>query len=202
MAPRTRHCGDPWAGWSSAQRGSGLCLPDPQALSEMDEFKNLDSDIEGSAKRWKKFVESEVPEKEVFPKEWKNKTALQKLCMLRCMRPDRMTYAVRCPKPTRRMQLGCCPARDRSKHLCSRLTRGALPFCRNFVEEKMGSKFVEGRSVEFSKSYEESSPSTPVFFILSPGVDPLKDVEALGNVVPSQHQLTEALGRIHTAPSS
>lgn len=62
--------------------------------------------------------------------------------------------------------------------------------CRNFVEEKMGSKFVEGRSVEFSKSYEESSPSTPIFFILSPGVDPLKDVEALGEcrgpVTPSQ----------------
>lgn len=48
------------------------------------------------------------------------------------------------------------------------------------MEEKMGSKFVEGWSVEFSKSYEESSPSTPIFFILSPGVDPLKDVEALG----------------------
>lgn len=47
----------------------------------------------------------------------------------------------------------------------------------------MGSKFVEGRSVEFSKSYEESSQSTPIFFILSPGVDPLKDVEALGKVV-------------------
>ncbi|OBS73367.1 hypothetical protein A6R68_12044 [Neotoma lepida] len=116
-----------------------------KALSEMDEFKNLDSDIEGSAKRWKKLVESEAPEKEIFPKEWKNKTALQKLCMVRCMRPDRMTYAVK-----------------------------------NFVEEKMGSKFVEGRSVEFSKSYNESSPSTPIFFILSPGVDPLKDVEALG----------------------
>ncbi|KAH0517950.1 Dynein heavy chain 17, axonemal [Microtus ochrogaster] len=116
-----------------------------KALSEMDEFKNLDSDIEGSAKRWKKLVESEAPEKEIFPKEWKNKTALQKLCMVRCMRPDRMTYAVK-----------------------------------NFVEEKMGSKFVEGRSVEFSKSYKESSPSTPIFFILSPGVDPLKDVEALG----------------------
>ncbi|XP_006750283.2 dynein heavy chain 17, axonemal-like [Leptonychotes weddellii] len=116
-----------------------------KALSEMDEFKNLDNDIEGSAKRWKKLVESEAPEKEIFPKEWKNKTSLQKLCMVRCMRPDRMTYAVK-----------------------------------NFVEEKMGSKFVEGRSVEFSKSYEESSPSTPIFFILSPGVDPLKDVEALG----------------------
>ncbi|XP_010211142.1 PREDICTED: dynein heavy chain 17, axonemal, partial [Tinamus guttatus] len=129
-----------------------------KVLSEMDEFKNLDSDIEGSAKRWKKFVESETPEKEVFPKEWKNKTALQKLCMLRCMRPDRMTYAVR-----------------------------------NFVEEKMGSKFVEGRSVEFAKSYEESSPSTAIFFILSPGVDPLKDVEALGKKL----NFTIDNGKIH-----
>ena len=72
--------------------GGGVdCL---QALSETDEFKNLDRDIEGSAKRWKKFIESEAPEKEKFPQEWKNKDALQKLCMMRAMRPDRMTYAV------------------------------------------------------------------------------------------------------------
>ncbi|NXX48555.1 DYH17 protein, partial [Tricholaema leucomelas] len=129
-----------------------------KVLSEMEEFRNLDSDIEGSAKRWKKFVESEVPEKEVFPKEWKNKTALQKLCMLRCMRPDRMTYAIR-----------------------------------NFVEEKMGSKYVEGKSVELLKAYKESSLSTPLFFILSPGVDPLKDVEALGQKL----NFTIDNGRIH-----
>ena len=65
-----------------------------QALAAMEEFRNLDRDIEGSAKRWKKFVESECPEKEKFPQEWKNKSALQKLCMMRALRPDRMTYAV------------------------------------------------------------------------------------------------------------
>lgn len=116
-----------------------------KALSNMEEFRNLDRDIEGSAKRWKKFVESECPEKEKFPQEWKNKTSLQKLCMMRALRPDRMSYAVR-----------------------------------GFVEEKLGGKYVEGRSIEFAKSYEESGPATPIFFILSPGVDPLKDVEALG----------------------
>lgn len=58
--------------------------------------------------------------------------------MMRTLRPDRMTYAVRC-----------------------------------FVEEKLGSKYVEARTIEFSKSFEESSNSTPIFFILSPGVDPL-----------------------------
>ncbi|XP_062930630.1 dynein axonemal heavy chain 17-like [Mobula hypostoma] len=114
-------------------------------LAEMEQFKNLDSDIAGSANRWKKIVESEAPEKEKLPQEWKNKGAMEKLCMMRCMRPDRMTYAVG-----------------------------------GYVEEKFGAKYVEGRSMEFAKSYEESSPSTPIFFILSPGVDPLKDVEALG----------------------
>ena len=65
-----------------------------KALAAMEEFRNLDRDIEGSAKRWKKFVESECPEKEKFPQEWKNKTILQKLCMMRALRPDRMSYAV------------------------------------------------------------------------------------------------------------
>ncbi|XP_070187600.1 dynein beta chain, ciliary-like isoform X2 [Littorina saxatilis] len=116
-----------------------------KALSNMEDFRNLDRDIEGSAKRWKKFVESECPEKEKFPQEWKNKSSLQKLCMMRALRPDRMTYAVS-----------------------------------GFVEEKLGSKYTEGRAVEFAKSYEESGPASPVFFILSPGVDPLKDVEAMG----------------------
>ncbi|XP_062858858.1 dynein heavy chain 9, axonemal isoform X2 [Trichomycterus rosablanca] len=116
-----------------------------KALCTMEEFRNLDRDIEGSAKLWKKFVESECPEKEKFPQEWKNKTSLQRLCMMRALRPDRMTYAIR-----------------------------------DFVEEKLGSKYVMGRSVDFAVSFEESGAATPMFFILSPGVDPLKDVEKQG----------------------
>lgn len=53
-------------------------------------------------------------------------------------------------------------------------------YCRDFVEEKLGSKYVDGTRIDLAKSYEESSPATPVFFILSPGVDPLKDMETLG----------------------
>uniref|UniRef100_A0A8B9HTP5 Dynein, axonemal, heavy chain 9 n=1 Tax=Astyanax mexicanus TaxID=7994 RepID=A0A8B9HTP5_ASTMX len=119
-----------------------------KALCSMDEFRNLDRDIESSAKRWKKFVECECPEKEKFPQEWKNKTSLQKLCMMRALRPDRMNYAIR-----------------------------------DFVEEKLGSKYVMGRSVDFAVSFEESGAATPMFFILSPGVDPLKDVEKHGRTM-------------------
>lgn len=45
---------------------------------------------------------------------------------------------------------------------------------RVFIEERLGPKYTEGRSVDFAKSYQEASPTTPIFFILSPGVDPLK----------------------------
>ncbi|KAI5737115.1 hypothetical protein M8J76_010191 [Diaphorina citri] len=116
-----------------------------RALSNLEEFKNLDKDIEAAAKRWKKYIEGETPEKDKLPQEWKNKSALQRLCIMRCLRPDRMTYAVR-----------------------------------SFVEEKMGDRYVNARAIEFEQSYRESSSTTPIFFILSPGVDPTRDVEAVG----------------------
>ena len=52
---------------------------------------------------------------------------------------------------------------------------------RLFVAEKLGNKYVEKCNTPFEVSYQETGPGTPVFFVLSPGVDPLKDVETLGN---------------------
>ncbi|EGV97391.1 Dynein heavy chain 11, axonemal [Cricetulus griseus] len=116
-----------------------------QAVALMEEFRGLDRDVEGSAKQWRKWVESECPEKETLPQEWKKKSLVQKLIILRALRPDRMTYALR-----------------------------------NFVEEKLGAKYVERTRLDLAKACEESNPATPVFFILSPGVDALKDLEVLG----------------------
>ncbi|KAL6081787.1 hypothetical protein STEG23_030108, partial [Scotinomys teguina] len=116
-----------------------------KAVALMEEFRGLDRDVEGSAKQWRKWVESECPEKEKLPQEWKKKSLIQKLIILRAVRPDRMTYALR-----------------------------------NFVEEKLGAKYVERTRLDLGKACEESSPATPVFFILSPGVDALKDLEVLG----------------------
>jgi dynein heavy chain len=56
----------------------------------------------------------------------------------------------------------------------------AYHFYSNFVEEKLGAKYVERTRLDLSKAFEESSPCIPVFFILSPGVDALKDLEMLG----------------------
>ncbi|XP_028435224.1 dynein heavy chain 11, axonemal isoform X2 [Perca flavescens] len=116
-----------------------------KTISTIEDFNGLDKDMESSPKRWRKIVESSCPEKERLPQDWKNKSSLQKLIILKALRPDRMTYTLR-----------------------------------NFVEESMGIKYVDTARLEFDKLYEDSGPSTPVFFILSPGVDPLKDVEKLG----------------------
>lgn len=49
-----------------------------------------------------------------------------------------------------------------------------------YVEEQLGKKYTEKCAIPFEESFQETGPGTPVFFVLSPGVDPLKDVEALG----------------------
>ncbi len=51
---------------------------------------------------------------------------------------------------------------------------------RLFVEEQLGHQYIEKRTIPFEVSYEETGPATPVFFVLSPGVNPLQDVEAVG----------------------
>ena len=75
---------------------SRLCSPVlSQAVALMEEFRGLDRDVEGSAKQWRKWAESECPEKERLPQEWKKRSLIQKLIILRAVRPDRMTYALR-----------------------------------------------------------------------------------------------------------
>lgn len=128
-----------------------------KTLSNIDGFFGLERDIDQSMKRWKKFIESEAPEMEILPGEWKNRTPMQKLCILRTLRPDRMIYAAAC-----------------------------------FIEDTMGERFrVHSGTIPFAATFHESCKSTPLFFILSQGVDPLHtDVEKLGrsmSISPDNH---------------
>ncbi|XP_037943923.1 dynein beta chain, ciliary-like [Teleopsis dalmanni] len=117
-----------------------------KTLALMEHFYGIDKDIENYPKRWRKFVSSDSPEKEQYPGEWKHRTPLQKLCILRALRPDRMTYAMRL-----------------------------------FIEQTMGRSYAEVPSFSFSDVLKETTAATPIFFILSPGVDPIRDVERLGS---------------------
>lgn len=125
---------------------SDVALAAVKHLSQKEAFRTLANDIENSSKQWRKYCELEAPELEKMPQDWKNKTALQKLCVLRCLRPDRMINAVR-----------------------------------QFVSQLMGPSFVDQPHQPLASILQhELDQTTPIFFILSPGVDPLKDVEAAG----------------------
>lgn len=129
-----------------------------KALSNMNTFAGLDRDIENYQKRWRAYADLENPETERLPGEWKTRTPVQRMCIIRCLRPDRMTYAMR-----------------------------------QFVEEEMGARFVEARTLSFEQTFAEMSNVTHTFFTLSAGVNPLKDVEALGEKL----KFTMQLGNLH-----
>uniref|UniRef100_A0A1I8PY36 AAA+ ATPase domain-containing protein n=1 Tax=Stomoxys calcitrans TaxID=35570 RepID=A0A1I8PY36_STOCA len=116
-----------------------------KSLALMDNFYGIDKDIESYPKRWRKFLTSDVPESEQFPGEWKHRTPLQKLCIVRALRPDRVTSAIRL-----------------------------------FVEQTMGRQYANVKTFHFSDIFNEVTAATPIFFILCPGVDPIYDVERLG----------------------
>lgn len=74
-------------------------------------------------------------------------------------------------------------------------------YYRLFVEEKLGTRYVKKHSIPFEQSFKETGPATPVFFVLSPGVDPLKDVEALGKKmgfsIDNKNFHNVSLGQVH-----
>jgi len=49
-----------------------------------------------------------------------------------------------------------------------------------YLKECMGNIYVEQSPYDMTATYQESSASTPIFFVLFPGVDPTPWVEDLG----------------------
>ena len=49
-----------------------------------------------------------------------------------------------------------------------------------WVKEELGARYAEAVPFNLAASFEDAGPATPVFFLLSPGVDPLVSVRALG----------------------
>ena len=51
---------------------------------------------------------------------------------------------------------------------------------KRFVMGAMGEQFVQPPVLDYSRIFSQSSPATPVVFILSPGADPQSDIQTLG----------------------
>lgn len=62
---------------------------------------------------------------------------------------------------------------------CFRVDR-VYDVVRQFVVHRMDERFVQPPVADYERIYQQSSPVSPVVFILSPGADPQSDIQQLG----------------------
>jgi len=126
-----------------------------QKLVDLEGFESFAQNMEKDApNRFREWVNELAPEEVKLPLDWKKleNTPFQKLLVLRCLRPDRMTSA-----------------------LTEWITQ-ALPNGKEYIYCDGSASFYQ----VLSSSFEDSNNVTPIFFILSPGADPVKEVESMG----------------------
>jgi len=124
-------------------------------MSELEGFENFSTNMEKDAPtRFREWFNEHSPEEAKLPLDWKKLDAhpFQKLLVLRALRPDRLTIAL------------------------GGWIRNALPNGRDYMDCDGSSSFQQ----ILTSSFEDSTSATPIFFILSPGADPVKEVEAMG----------------------
>jgi len=103
--------------------------------------------------RFKDWYNELAPEERPLPLDWKRLegTPFQKMLVVRVLRPDRMTTAI------------------------DNFVAKTLPHGENYVYCDSTSSFDE----ILLSSYMDSTTTTPIFFILSAGANPVRSVEAL-----------------------
>merc|ERR1711908_49376 len=85
VAPNAPMVPDNIAAWMTDSAWGAL-----HALKLLPAFTEIVDDIVRSAKPWKVWVEDDKAEKQPLPQKWNDKSGLQKLCIVRCLRPDRI----------------------------------------------------------------------------------------------------------------
>lgn len=144
-----------------------------QKLIEIEGFEQFAQNLEKeSPARFKQWYDDLQPENEKLPLEWKKLETMpfQKLLVLRCMRPDRLTVAL------------------------DNFIRKVLPNGSKYVDMDSTSSFQD----ILSSSLAESTTTTPLFFILSPGANPVKEVEKVApsmGIDPNKQFHNVALGQ-------
>ena len=125
-----------------------------QKLIEIEGFEQFATNLSKDApQRFQMWYNELDPEDRALPLEWRSLESqpFQKLLVVRCMRPDRVTTAL------------------------SNFIRNTLPKGGDFVDCDAALSSIGVLELAF----QDSSSVTPIFFILSPGANPVKDVEAL-----------------------
>jgi len=123
-------------------------------LIEIEGFEQFSAHVEKEApNRFKDWYNELTPEDEKLPLEWKklDSQPFQKLLVIRVMRPDRITTAM------------------------DNFIRKTLPKGDDYVDCDSTSNFDQ----ILTSAYLDSTTTTPIYFILSPGANPVVAVEEL-----------------------
>jgi dynein heavy chain len=124
-----------------------------QALGDMDDFGRFCGDLVEAAPRFQEWYNAASPEGEKLPLDWAglDKTPFKKLLVVRSLRPDRMTIAL------------------------NTFCEGTLPNGTKY--SKCDQTLNSGQIID--ESIQTATTTTPLFFILSPGVDVVGEVDKL-----------------------
>ena len=107
-------------------------------LDSLPAFKDIRRKFLNQKDQWKSVYDSPEPYKETFPGEWNELKDFQRICVIRCIRPDKI-----------------------------------LPMVQDFVRKHIGQKYIEPPPFDLARSYTDSSCTSPLIFVLSPGGDPM-----------------------------
>ncbi|KAJ1633364.1 dynein heavy chain [Pavlovales sp. CCMP2436] len=118
------------------------------ALRELESFRNLADDLVGAETSWNNWLAHATPERLDPHPNWAQLTQMQRLLLLRALRPDRVMAGLRA-----------------------------------MVVDRLGEHFVVEEPTALLDVFGDSTASTPLLFILFPGVDPGGAIEKLGAVV-------------------
>jgi len=109
-------------------------------LEKLPAFQGIVASFDQNSSEWRDWYRSQdpPPEEQRPVGEWHNKwDEFEKMVVLRCLRPDRVAFAVR-----------------------------------KFISANLGPHFVAPPPFDLHEVHELSTPTTPVIFVLSAGVDP------------------------------
>ena len=108
---------------------------------------------------WHRIFDSNEPHREPFPEPWATKLdSFQKMLVLRCLRFDKV--------------LECSLI---FFFILMLLTQLPL-MMQDFVAHQIGERFIEPQTAQLSVAFADSSPTTPLIFVLSQGTDPATDL--------------------------
>ncbi|KAI6649612.1 Dynein heavy chain 1, axonemal [Oopsacas minuta] len=107
------------------------------SIQSLGKFSTFASAFVETSKDFKHIFDSNTPHKEELPGKWSHLNSFQKLLLLRCIRPDKLTDAIQC-----------------------------------YVADNVGQRFVDPQTSDLRLVFKDSTPTSPLIFILSSGTDP------------------------------